>query len=60
MSDPPDRCSTGHSPAREIVELGVSKQQLYGALLGSQQVERGEVTPINEVVKRLRSQTTAS
>lgn len=26
--------------------------------LGSQQVERGEVTPVNEVVKRLRSRET--
>jgi prevent-host-death family protein len=28
--------------------------------LGSQQVERGELTPISEVVKRLRSEATSS
>ena len=30
LSKPPDRGSTGHSPAREIVELLVSKQHLDG------------------------------
>jgi len=28
--------------------------------LGSQQVERGEVTPVSEVVERLRSRTATS
>jgi prevent-host-death family protein len=28
--------------------------------LGSQQVERGEVTPINEVIKRLRSKASTA
>jgi prevent-host-death family protein len=28
--------------------------------LGSQQVERGELTPVSEVVKRLRSEATTS
>jgi prevent-host-death family protein len=28
--------------------------------LGSQQVERGELTPVSEVVKRLRSEATSS
>ena len=28
--------------------------------LGSQQVERGEVTPVSEVAKRLRSEATAA
>ena len=29
-------------------------------VLGSQQVERGEVTPVSEVAKRLRSKATAA
>jgi hypothetical protein len=29
LSKPPDRGSTGHSPAREIVELGMAEKQLH-------------------------------
>jgi hypothetical protein len=29
LSKPPDRGSTGHSSAREIVEFGMAEEQLY-------------------------------
>jgi len=58
---------TQNGEAKAVLQDVVSYEETQETLallkilaLGSQQVERGEVTPLSEVVKRLRSKATAA
>jgi prevent-host-death family protein len=58
---------TQNGEAKAVLQDVVSYEEIQETLallkilaLGSQQVERGEVTPLSEVAKRLRSKATAA
>jgi prevent-host-death family protein len=58
---------TQNGEAKAVLQDVVSYEETQETLallkilaLGSQQVERGEVTPVSEVAKRLRSKATAA
>jgi prevent-host-death family protein len=58
---------TQNGEAKAVLQDVVSYEETQETLallkilaLGSQQVERGEVTPLSEVAKRLRSKATAA
>jgi prevent-host-death family protein len=58
---------TQNGEAKAVLQDVVSFEETQETLallkilaLGSQQVERGEVTPVSEVAKRLRSKATAA
>jgi prevent-host-death family protein len=58
---------TQNGEAKAVLQDVASYQETQETLallkilaLGSQQVERGEVTPVSEVAKRLRSKATAA
>jgi prevent-host-death family protein len=58
---------TQNGEAKAVIQDVVSYEEIQETLallkvlaLGSQQVERGEITPISEVVGRLRAKATSS
>jgi prevent-host-death family protein len=58
---------TQNGEAKAVIQDVVSYEEIQETLallkvlaLGSQQVERGEITPISEVVGRLRARATSS